>query len=124
MDKGFKILERILHAANTRHRVITSNISNADTPGYKAKDVDFKKILGNEEIKLAKTNSNHINNSLDKGNNVKLIMEENPSWGDKNNVELDVEVAKMTENSLMLESALSIMAMKIRMFKSAISTRR
>jgi len=124
MDKGFKILERIMHAANTRHRVIASNIANADTPGYKARDVDFKKILGNEEIKLAKTSSNHINNSLDKGNNVKLIIEENPSWGDKNNVELDVEVAKMTENSLMLESALSIMAMKIRMFKSAISTRR
>jgi len=124
MDKGFKILERIMHAANTRHHVIASNISNADTPGYKARDVDFKKILGKEEIKLKKTDSNHINNSLDKGNNVKLIIEENPSWGDKNNVELDVEVAKMTENSLMLESALSIMAMKIRMFKNAISTRR
>lgn len=37
MDKGSKILERLIHAANIRQKVIASNIANSDTPGYKEK---------------------------------------------------------------------------------------
>ena len=122
MDREFGILEKIIQAANLRQRVIASNIANTDTPGYKAKDVDFGSIIDEEQLKLLVTNSNHMGNNVDKFEG-RLIVEDTLSWGDSNNVELDIEVAKMTENALIYEAGITIMAAKIRMFKNAIKER-
>ncbi len=123
MDKGFSILQRLMQAANMRHKVIASNIANADTPGYKAGDIKFDNLL-KDEMKLLTTDSKHVGSR--KGGDIsgKLIVEDNPSWGDSNNVELNVEVAKMTENELVHEAAVKILNSKIKMFKNAISVRR
>ena len=123
MDQEFRILERITQAADMRQRVIASNIANADTPGYKATDLVFNNILGNEQVKLSTSDPKHIAGSKTNGVNGKLIIEDNPSWGDGNNVELDVEVAKMTENSLIYSAAITIMTAKLQMFKNAIHVR-
>jgi flagellar basal-body rod protein FlgB len=120
MDREFRILEKITQAADMRQKVIASNIANADTPGYKATDLVFKNILGNEQVKLLTSDPKHIAGSKLNTVNGKLIVEDNPSWGDGNNVELDVEVAKMTENSLLFNAAVTIMTAKLRMFKNAI----
>ncbi|MBI5741665.1 MAG: flagellar basal body rod protein FlgB [Nitrospirae bacterium] len=120
MDKGFKTLERIVQAANIRQKVITSNIANADTPGYKAKDVKFDNLLG-KEMKLLTTDAKHIGGSGSGGASGKTSIEENLSWEDRNNVELNVEVAKMTENALLHDTAVTILSSKIRMYKMAIT---
>lgn len=39
--------ERSLDVLSARHRVIGHNVANVNTPGYRAKDVDFQKVLGN-----------------------------------------------------------------------------
>ncbi|MBI4848057.1 MAG: flagellar basal body rod protein FlgB [Nitrospirae bacterium] len=123
MDKGFKILEGLVQAANIRQKVISSNIANVDTPGYKAKDVKFNNLLSSEK-KLLTTNPKHVG-----GGNASTVsstakVEDNLSWEDKNNVELNVEVAKMTENSLLHDTAVTILSSKIRMYKNAISVRK
>jgi flagellar basal-body rod protein FlgB len=38
-------LSRFLDAAVLRHAVVTNNIANIDTPGYKTKDTDFRSVL-------------------------------------------------------------------------------
>jgi flagellar basal-body rod protein FlgB len=119
VDKSFRILSEIVQAANARQKVIASNIANADTPGYKAKDVKFGNFL-NKELKLLRTDSKHSSNENNGGISGKLTVENNPSWGDGNNVELNVEVAKMTENALIHEAAIKILNAKMKMFKSAI----
>jgi flagellar basal-body rod protein FlgB len=119
MDKGFRILHKLVQAANMRQRVISSNVANAETPGYKAKDLKFGNLLG-KEVKLLTTNPGHIGKkSADKVNG-KLVVENNLSWGDRNNVELNVEIAKMTENALFHNAAIKILSKKIKMFKNAI----
>jgi flagellar basal-body rod protein FlgB len=120
MDSGFKILHRLIKAADVRQRIVSSNIANADTPGYKARDVKFGNML-EKEMKLKSTNPKHMSseNSIKMWN--QFVIEENPSWGDRNNVELNVEMAKMTENSLYHNAAIKILNAKIKMFKSAIS---
>ncbi len=119
MDKGFTVLHKILMAANERQKVIASNIANADTPGYKARDVRFGDFL-NKELKLATTNSGHMKNKQGAGISVEVVLEDNLSWGDRNNVELNVEVAKMTENTLIHSAAVKILNSKIKMYKMAI----
>ena len=123
MDKVFGVLERIAQAAGMRQKVIASNIANADTPGYQATDLVFKNILGNEHVKLSTSDPKHIAGTKTNGANGKLIVENSPSWGDGNNVELDVEVAKMTKNSLLYSTAITIMSTKLQMFKNAIHVR-
>lgn len=122
MDEEFRVLERLVQAANIRQRVIASNIANTDTPGYKAKDVRFDNLLG-KEIRLLTSDAKHFSKGSHEvsGN---MIMERNLPWGDGNNVELNIEVAKMTENSLMHDAAVRILNAKIKMFRNAISTRR
>ena len=119
MDKSFNILHKILQSANARQKVIASNIANSDTPGYKAKDVKFGNMV-EKERRLLTTAPNHISNEKGNSINGNVTVEELPSWGDGNNVELNVEVAKMTENALLHDTAVTILAKKIKMFKAAL----
>jgi len=122
MDKGFKILERMVQAANIRQKVIASNIANSDTPGFKAKDVKFNNLFG-KEMKLSATNPKHIGAGKSGEISSRTEVEDNLSWEDRNNVELNVEVAKMTENALLHDTAVTILSSKIKMFKNAIRTK-
>lgn len=122
MDRSFSVLHKIIQAANARQKVIASNIANADTPGYKAKDIKFSNFL-KKEVKLAATDPKHISSNNSAGVKGKIVSEHNPSWKDRNNVELNVEVAKMTENSLRHDAAIKILNSKIKMFKNAIKGR-
>ena len=121
MSDGMTILERIIQQAGVRHGVITSNIANVDTPNYKAKDVSFGQILGNE-LGLATTNPKHLPHVEGNASGV-IVAEDSQPWADKNNVELDVEVAKMTENAMRYEAGVTLLTKKIKMFKNALTTR-
>jgi flagellar basal-body rod protein FlgB len=124
MDSGFRILEKMLYAAQVRHRVLSSNIANVDTPKYRAKDVDFVSFLQSEQAGLRTTDPRHISSGpAGAGTLTGPGVVENRSWGDDNNVELDVEVAKMTENGLLFEAGSRLLSTKMSMIKSAANRR-
>lgn len=119
MGNGIQILERLLQATKIRHGVIVSNIANADTPDYKAKDVRFDQLLHGEIMQLQKTSPRHIA-AYETGPSGSVTAESTNHWEDRNNVELDMEVAKMTENSLLYQAAIHLLSTNIRMFKNAL----
>jgi len=114
---SFKTLEQLINMSGIRHDVLTSNIANVDTPGYKAKDVKFQQTL-DDALQLTVTTPGHIRTG---GNNEEnpVAVENQGSWEDGNNVELDMEVAKMTENAMLFQAGVSMLETKIRMFKNA-----
>ncbi len=120
MDFGFQILERIIKTTSFRHKVLASNIANVDTPGYKAKDVIFKDVMANPSIGLAVTDPNHIGGANNAKGSGETVVDEEADWGDGNNVSLDMELAKMTENSLLYEAGAQLLSTKIKMYKNAI----
>jgi len=122
MSDSMKVLERVIQHAGIRQNVLASNIANVDTPNYKAKDVSFNEVLGSE-IRLAATNPGHIQPSGG-ASGADMQVEDSPSWADQNNVEMDLEVAKMTENAMLFQAAVTLLTKKISMFKSALSTSR
>lgn len=122
MDNGFKILERLLHIANIRHGIIASNIANVDTPNFKARDIKFNNVLKDETLPVVVTNSKHIG-STDTMISGEIKIEAMNPWLDGNTVELDVEVAKMTENAMLFQAGISLFSKKIKMFKDALRTR-
>jgi flagellar basal-body rod protein FlgB len=120
MADGMNVLEGIIRQANIRHSVLASNVANVDTPDFKAKDVSFGALLGNE-ILLASTNPKHLQVAVGSASGDVKIEETQP-WADKNNVEMDMQVAKMTENAMFYEAGITLLKKKIQMFKSALRT--
>jgi flagellar basal-body rod protein FlgB len=122
MDKEMTVLQRIIQSANMRQKVLASNIANSDTPGYKSRDVKFGNIL-KEKMELLTTEPGHIKSKNENGISSEITVNNDPSWGDRNNVQLSSEMAKMTENSLVHDAAVRILNSKIRMFKNAIRSK-
>jgi flagellar basal-body rod protein FlgB len=119
MRDGLKILEGLIKQASMRHGVISSNIANVDTPNYKAQDLKFGRLLDDATMELTATHAGHLAGSSS-GASGEAMIETTRPWADKNNVELDVEVAKMTENSLFFQAGITMLSTKIRMFKNAL----
>ena len=120
MTDGIKILERVLQQSSIRHGVLTSNIANVDTPNYRAKDVSFGSVLDNE-VGLATTNAKHLP-SPESGPPAEVKVDATQPWADKNNVEMDLEVAKMTQNAMLYQAGVTLLTKKVSMFKSALRT--
>ncbi|NTW58359.1 MAG: flagellar basal body rod protein FlgB [Nitrospirae bacterium] len=120
MSDGFSILERLVLQSNVRNGVLASNIANVDTPNYKARDVKFGEVLG-AEMGLASTDPKHLSGSSS-GATAELRVEETQPWSDGNNVELDQEVAKMTENAMFFQAGITLLSKKVQMFKNALRT--
>ncbi|HTF99350.1 MAG TPA: flagellar basal body rod protein FlgB [Nitrospirota bacterium] len=121
MPDVMNLLERLLHQTAVRHRVLASNIANVDTPNYRAKDIVFSGVLG-EEMRIAATDPKHIQPAASSSGNGSVTNEESQLWADKNNVELDQEVAKMTQNAMLFEAGVTLLKRRIQMFKNALKT--
>lgn len=101
------ILEKILDLAMTRHRILASNVANADTPGYRARDIRFTRELEKAVSGVSET--------------VEVV--ESPTTlpsRDGNTVNIEIEMSKIAENTLMYNTALRMFEKKIRMMKDVI----
>ena len=98
-----------------RQQIIASNIANADTPGYKAVDIDFQEALRNAQaaanvppVSLTTTSGGHLSGQSTGTQPPIPLKYHVPSQGsiDGNTVEMDVERAKFTENTVMHQFAM------------------
>ena len=90
-----------------RQKVISSNISNINTPKYKTKDISFQSTLENKQnendLKMFVTNKNHISsiNTTQKQNTIKEFEVEGLEvQNDGNNVNLDQQISQMAQNKV------------------------
>ena len=131
IDSGFDPtiggLNTALNLRLMNQNVISSNIANADTPGYKAKSMEFEGALrdalgvGNE-LKPETNDPRHIVHRstdpvepeiFDDPNGVESL--------DGNTVDRASEMAKMAENQLLYDGAAEMLKRKLGMLKYAIS---
>lgn len=120
MDKGIQRLEELIRFAGLRHKVLASNVANADTPGYRAKDVRFPEEMKNQMVVMARTNGLHLGGGPVNPPAAGVVPVERSPWGDGNNVALDAELAQMTENALLYEAAVRLLSKKLTMYKNAV----
>lgn len=117
-------LESAISIAQQRHNIISSNISNLETPGYKAKDIDFKtamaQALGSESTTaLARTNAGHIGQNTGSESEIEPF-EEDGEWNGFNWMSTDKVMNKMTENNLIYRTATETLLRKIAIMKEVI----
>jgi flagellar basal-body rod protein FlgB len=113
-DKALGSHETALMLQARRTGVLASNIANADTPNYKARDIDFKSILQNAQsstLPLEKTQPGHISPSGMGAGNVELKYRvPGQSSMDGNTVDLDREKAAFAENAVRYQATLNFLS--------------
>lgn len=123
-DKAFGIHPQALLARSQRAEILSSNIANADTPGYKAKDLDFAQALESAKSsysnKLDRTHNGHMSLGSDLNTSVKYRVAHQPDTGDGNSVDLQMERNKFVENSMEYQASLNFLNGKISGLKKAL----
>ncbi len=109
-SKTIEMLSVILDFRSERNKVIASNIANIDTPGYKPKELVFKKQLedfidNGTEITMTKTDKRHL--SEQSSHTFEVINSEEA-------VKIDNEMEKLAENNLMYNLTVELMARKFK----------
>lgn len=111
--KTIDMLSAVLDFRSERHKVITSNIANIDTPNYRPKDITFR-----EELKdLFENGEGTPSTGNGEGRLIRRPIEDEigvevVDAGDK--VDLDTEMAKLAENNLMYNLAVELLARKFK----------
>lgn len=122
-DRTVGGLTRAMDLTWKRNQALTANIANAETPQYRAVDVNFGKELeqafGNSTETLTKTSANHIDISSSQGGQ-HIADESGTEKLDGNNVDLDMQMGRLTENSSDYISAARLIRRQIGLVRTAI----
>jgi flagellar basal-body rod protein FlgB len=105
LDRLAGSIERYMDLLSTRQKLVASNIANADTPGYKTRDLDFQSEF-QSAIRTAPAEAREVG-----GLKIK---------NDGNNVSIDRESRLLAENALRFSLASALMRAEIRSVRSAI----
>jgi len=98
--RGVNELKYYLDYTWKRHKVLLSNLANADTPNYRRRDLVFK--VEEPNVPLKTTKEKHINNF--RKFEVKMVEDKSSIKGnDRNNVSIEREIAQLVKNRLAYE---------------------
>ncbi|MBX9964930.1 MAG: flagellar basal body rod protein FlgB [Burkholderiales bacterium] len=108
-----------------RSGVIAGNIANADTPHYKARDIDFRAAMAgavqNADLRIARTDAAHLDpKELAAGTPRLQYRTPVQSSIDGNTVEMDAEVGRFSDNAMRYQAALTFTNSRIRTLLTAI----
>lgn len=129
IDKAFGMHEQALKLRSYRMELLASNLANADTPNYKARDIDFKGMLRqyqlsgqmNNTVPLRTTQSGHIASNGPNGMAIdpdyRVPMQ--PSL-DGNTVDPQSEKAAMMDNSIRYQATLTFLDSRIKSMRKAL----
>ena len=108
-DKALMLFER-------RNQLLAENISNADTPNYKARDIDFDSVLRNQQsdrLMMNATHEGHISlskNTIDQQVGFRVPTQ---SSADGNTVDVQQEKAAFAENAVRYQTTVTILSRRL-----------
>ena len=124
-EKAFGIYPQSIQVSAERAEIIAGNIANADTPGYKAKGLDFKAALAQAASKqqtgMTRTNEKHFDVRMELNNGVGFRVPDQADTGDGNNVDVQVERNLYLENSMEYQASLQFLNGSIKGLRKAIT---
>jgi flagellar basal-body rod protein FlgB len=131
LDDAFRFQQQSLSLRAQRQEVLSANIANADTPGYKARDVDFSAALRDAvgasrvprlpETSLTLTSPGHLaaKASTDVRANLLYRQPLQPSL-DGNTVDMDVERTAFAENTMRYQGSVTLLSQRIKGMLAAV----
>lgn len=131
LDDAFSFQQQALSLLTRRQDVLASNIANADTPGYLARDIDFSAQLKNtmanqaaakSPVSLSLTSNKHIEGKATPFDDGSLLyrIPDQPS-ADGNTVDMDRERVSFADNSMKYQSSLTFLGADIKKMMNVLS---
>lgn len=124
LDNYLSFNEASLNLRAQRQQLLASNIANADTPNYQARDIDFSSALKNALSQngdaasvtgLAKTDVAHLSGKADGLGGVPLLYRPVQQGSiDGNTVDMDVERTQFADNAIRYEAGLTMISAQIK----------
>lgn len=120
---NINVLDKAADASWLKNQLVTNNIANKDTPGYKRKDINFQNFLADElrrpgslNTKMAGVNLNRLNASV-------YTDYSNLSYRlDGNNVDMDTESATLAENQIRYYTLMDSMSQEFNRIKTVLQS--
>ena len=131
LDDYLRVNQTAINMSERRSQVLASNIANADTPNYKARDIDFASAMQNAlagrqaspSTTLTKTDPAHLDgnagNTVPDGTPLLYRVPTQPS-ADGNTVDMDVERNQFAGNAVRYEAGLTFISAQIKDMLSVI----
>ena len=133
LDDALSFHQNALRVRGQRQELIAANIANADTPNYKARDIDFKAAMqsatdgvNKEAFKASKTSTLHLDgmpssiSSSSGGLGGALFRPVIQGSVDGNTVDMDVERNQFADNGIRYEASLTMINAQLKKMLSAI----
>lgn len=124
---GVPNFQKYLDLSAYRHKLVSGNVANASTPGYKSKDIDFQK-----EFAKATGKTSHLEGVTTKPGHIPLgvhpgrapkVDEDKVEVGEMNSVDIDREVSSMTQNELLYTISAKLLQRRFEGLKTAITSK-
>lgn len=126
-DRTVQALEKTLDLRSEKQTVISSNIANAETPGYQAKAFDFENSLARaltlDDAPMDRTESGHMSSGGEINNVIAEVYADpnNEVREDGNTVNRDKEMVSLAENQILYNTAADLVKKKLALLRYAIS---
>jgi len=130
-ENALGIHQKALEVRVQRAEVLANNLANADTPGFKARDIDFKAVLGGvqagqqmgEQLTMTTTNGKHLptsgNDGVPDANELLYRTPKQPSV-DGNTVDTQEEIAEFTKNTMQYQASFQFLSGRFKSLNNAI----
>ncbi len=124
-ENGLGIHQYSLGIRAQRAEVLSSNIANSNTPGYKARDVDFASAMNSarshqQGLQMSQTTDKHFDLKALSQEHVQFRVPNQPDTGDGNTVDSQQEQAAFMQNSLEYQMSLGFLESKFSGIRKAI----
>ncbi|KXS52767.1 flagellar basal-body rod protein FlgB [Marinobacter persicus] len=124
-DNALGIHEHALQARVKRAEVLANNLANADTPGYKARDIDFQAMMQKAQnsmsgFNMSTTNSGHMDTSSPGADGDLLYRTPNQPSIDGNTVEAQSEQTRFMRNAMDYQASFEFLSSKFAGLKKAL----
>ena len=128
IDQMFQFNQTALNLRAARQELIAGNIANADTPNYKARDIDFASALqgaltgDGAKLQMAATSMQHLSGASGESVMGAPVLYRKPLQpsADGNTVDMDVERAQFADNALRYEASVRFISDKTKEVLSAL----
>jgi len=131
-DTTLNALATAIKLREMRQKIISSNIANAETPGYESKKLDFEDALARAldvdgHMNLRTQEGQHYNVGSGGLNALSPEVIEDPNGvvsEDGNTVDRDSEMAKMAENKILYDASIQLLNKKLGVMKYVLNSER
>lgn len=132
LDKELNFHHQALSLRAARQELLSGNVANADTPNFKAKDIDFASVLHEKlslttnlsKVGLNTTSPMHINSAAQGafGDNILYRVPLQPS-ADGNTVDMDMERTRFADNAIKYDASITFLNTEFRNLSLAMQER-